>query len=505
VWLYLADAPQFGRLFFFRSMEQYAPTTRTRADGTFTLGRLPQGCTASIKIKHAETGTGDMWYAKDLERDRKVDDVKLPAGITLEGSVRFASTGLPAAGAKVVLGRYHEDTDPVTTTTLGGRFRFVGLEQHHFTDEYTTVRATAEEGDGGVPKWEGEARLAARLYPGDSLNGVEVTLERSFASVQAEWKKKKAAPAESRYRVAVLDDADPAFSGKAKFDDTLTLHDSGGKPLWQYKGLNVAQTVGGNHAIAFGAKDRSLWVAESVGGRLLHFNADTGKVNWEKPGVKGHAVAVDPRTGNGWVLTAEGTIYGKDLLVFSPAGEQIAQHKINGFDIAYSPHDDCFWLAGQRLVKVDRDGKVLFQSAEPFAWVATSVSVNERDGTVWVMEGLHPQVPGSTGRVIVCAPDGKRMAEFPTEGGGVAVDSQRDTTWATGRSLYRLGPDAKPTGSSPLRGFTLAVEPDTGYAWVASNEGVFRIDPGGKLAWEQLTKDGSQKWVCAVPPSDTGK
>lgn len=141
--------------------------------------------------------------------------------------------------------------------------------------------------------------------------------------MQAAWRESKGVAAPTKYRVAVLDDADRAFGGKARYDDTLTLYDGDGNLLWQYKGLNISQTVGGNHAVAYASTDRSIWVVENTGDRLLKFSAD-GSLLWEKSGVKGHTVAVDPKTGNGRVITEEGTIYGKNTVVFSPSGEKLA-------------------------------------------------------------------------------------------------------------------------------------------------------------------------------------
>ncbi len=43
----------------------------------------------------------------------------------------------------------------------------------------------------------------------------------------------------------------------------------------------------------------------------------------EKKGMKPTSLAVDPKTGNVWVLTSEETIYGKSLIVLSSSGKKI--------------------------------------------------------------------------------------------------------------------------------------------------------------------------------------
>jgi len=53
----------------------------------------------------------------------------------------------------------------------------------------------------------------------------------------------------------------------------------------------------------------------------------------EKKGMKPTSLAVDPKTGNVWVLTSEETIYGKSLIVLSSSGKKIHDWDHRGFVI----------------------------------------------------------------------------------------------------------------------------------------------------------------------------
>jgi hypothetical protein len=330
---------------------------------------------------------------------------------------------------------------------------------------------------------------------------LDVTLRRSAALRLADWKAQAGKSLETKSLVAILDDADPAYNGKEHYNDLLTVRDSSGKVVWQKSNLSISQSVSGNHELAADPQRGTLWVTEAVGRRLINFSRD-GAINWEKQDVHANAVAIDPKTGNGWVLTENGTIYGDALIVFGADGRKLHEWKLKGLDIAYSAHDDCFWLAGKRLQKVDREGNFLAESSVDFPWVATSVSVNEKDGSVWVAEGRHPNVTESRGRVWIFEPDGRTRKSFSVDVDNrcVVVDAPRGAAWVSGRTgTYKVDLDGQVLTAIPVAG-ALCVEGDTGYVWLASSEGAWRLDMDGKPVWGEATPK-SQKWVCMLPPA----
>jgi DNA-binding beta-propeller fold protein YncE len=331
---------------------------------------------------------------------------------------------------------------------------------------------------------------------------VDITLRKSLAARQEEWLSRSGQPRTGKCWVAVLDDCDPDFKGKSEYQDTVTVYDTEGVERSRFVGLNTCETVGGNHAIAWNALDRSLWVVELVGHRLLKFDEHVRLV-WGKDELEASALAVDPKTGNVWVLTSAGTIYGAQVLVLDPTGQVVHQWDVGALDIAYSEHDDCFWLVGKKVWKMSREGRVLFQTPEEFAWVAVSVGVSDADGSVWVTERRHPQAAGSRNRLFVFEPDGKVRTEVDLEHrwviSSVAVDNERQCAWvATFQGVLKFSLTGELLVDVPIAGFSLAVEPDTGYVWVGSRSGLYRLDGQGNLVWSKASPANSQKWLSAT-------
>jgi len=352
-----------------------------------------------------------------------------------------------------------------------------------------------------TPVWEGIAFLEKSLQPGDRASGVDITLHKSLAARQEEWLSRPGQPRTGTCWVAVLDDCDPDFKGKNEYQDTVTVYDTEGVERSRFVGLNTCETVGGNHAIAWNTVDRSLWAVELVGHRLLKFDEQVRLV-WGKDELEASALAADPKTGNVWILTSEGTISGAQVLVLDATGQVVHRWDVGALDIAYSEHDDCFWLAGKTVVKLSRGGDVLFATPDAFAWVAVSVAVNDLDGSAWVAERWHSQVAGSRDRLFAFEPDGRVRKEVDLEYRSVmsvAVDSERQCVWVgTFQGVLKFSLTGELLVDVPIAGFSLAVEPDTGYVWVGSRSGLCRLDGQGNLVWSKATPANSQKWLCVI-------
>src|SRR5256885_15923809 len=112
------------------------------------------------------------------------------------------------------------------------------------------------------------------------------------------------------------------------------------------------------HLLCGDAQRRQLYVVESTAQKLRKYDAK-GHFIWEKSDLKAHAAALDPQSGNLWVLTSDELVFGKALVVVDPNGQKLHEYEIAGYDIVYSPHDKCFWVVGQNLVKVGLDGKII--------------------------------------------------------------------------------------------------------------------------------------------------
>lgn len=149
--------------------------------------------------------------------------------------------------------------------------------------------------------------------------------------------------------VIVLDDCDETYTGKAKYEDNLTFLDNAGKLRTRINGLNMCQEIGSTHRIAVDPERKNVWVAETVGRRLVRYDFE-GKELSATADVQSSAVAVDPDSGNAWVASAT------ELKVYSSKGDLLASHSVPGYDIAYDGKSKAFWVVGKELIKVSLAG-----------------------------------------------------------------------------------------------------------------------------------------------------
>ncbi len=191
------------------------------------------------------------------------------------------------------------------------------------------------------------------------------------------------------YHLLVLDNCDPMFKDKETYGDRLCLLDSTGQVEAAISGFNRCQSFGGSHPMAVDEQRKTLWVTENVGDRLWHFDLTTGKIIQQIPGMTANAVAIDPSTGNAWVLVAE------HIKVISPSGEIVAQYNIRGSDITYSQHDKRFWIVGKDVYQIDTHGNITGQIIDKIPWTAASVSIDQDNGNAWIIIREHCQVVDS--------------------------------------------------------------------------------------------------------------
>jgi protocatechuate 3,4-dioxygenase beta subunit/DNA-binding beta-propeller fold protein YncE len=498
VWLYYGQDAAMGNMMFHTDILPLSPSTTTDADGRFVLRGLPKGATVSIRAKHPEYDQADAWYVKDVGPDTTVPDLKARDGITVEGTVRFVDNR-PAPGATVTIQSFNRTLASVTTDAAGA-YRVAGLENMSMRSaRLTATLGTAKE-------WEGTPEIQTNnLYAGDHARGIDITLGRSLAWRRAQWLGNKAPAPQSRARVVVIDDADPATEGKPAYDDTIALLDSEGNSLWQQKGLGVAW---GRPAIAWDPNDRAVYVYNYLDRRIAKFGADGQRLPWQaEPLPKGQSIAslaVDAENGDLWALTTAGQIYGHNLIVFDRQGKRLREHNVAGNTIVYSPHDKCFWVTGKRLMKVGRDGKVILEPSVSFAWVSRQLAVNADDGSVWVSDESHPEVHDSHNRLFVIAADGQVRTQVDLgqrRPGQMAVDPAHRATWVMfyPAGLTRLSLDGKVLAESPVIG-DFTIEADTGCPWVSDKENLYRLASDGGPIWSRPTGTTTNKTLMAVGP-----
>jgi RNA polymerase sigma factor (sigma-70 family) len=480
----------FGRMDFGKAMDPITPTARSGSDGRFILAGLPVGSTAQLTVEAPDSGKGNVWHVPDLKPEQEIPDIKLPDGITVEGAVRLASTGQPISGATVDLGFAGDEAQRSTISDAQGHYRIAGLDWEQL-QMGRTVRLHAFTG-AKLPALDGFTNYANPLAPGDDATGVDVSISATYESLHAAWKSKTAPAPPSRYRLAVLDHLDPPITGHPRPQDTLTFYDGQGIPHRLFDEPNQCDSF------AIDPRDRSVWVSESDQ-CLSKFNSN-GTLAWSRPGQQTDKLAIDPKTGNAWMLSGGYTIYEGDLLVIDPTSKLLNKWRIHGQDIAYSPADDCFWVAAQTAQKISRDGKVIAESQLRFAFRASSLAVNQKDGSVWICEAGHPEIPASQDRILLLSPDAQLRKSIDCPAREVAIDETRGFAWAVGRCLTKLDLAGNVLLSVPARGSHVAIEPDTGCVWICSDTEIERIDPNGNLIESRPTNSRSPEWLAILAP-----
>lgn len=311
--------------------------------------------------------------------------------------------------------------------------------------------------------------------------------------------KGKALPASG---VLVLDNCDDRYQGKQTYDDALTYLDSAGKAAFRASGFNNCESIGSNHMLAVDAKRGWAWALENVGNRVRKFDRK-GKELLAIRDVKASAIAVDPETGNLWVLTTKGTIYGEKTVVYGPDGKELARHDVSGWDIVYDPKGESFWIAGQKLIKVAaKSGKVALSKAIT-TWCASCLSVHPATGKVWVAVREHPQVAGSKNQLLGFDNDG--ALKHTVEMGGlspfhVSVSPKTGAVWVTlfGKSVRRYSSAGKVEAEHKVEALTAAADLTSEDVWVATPTEVQRMGPKGKVLKRARHRGKtSQAWIVA--------
>ncbi len=283
--------------------------------------------------------------------------------------------------------------------------------------------------------------------------------------------------------VVALCDTDPSFGKDRPHDDQLRLLTASGSQLWSHGGLATAQANGGGHGVVIDrARDR-VYVGESVADRITAFNL-AGKKLWQIAQIPVNTLAIDPQTGNLW--TSGGEDFSEDgIVVFDPHGREVTDFPYAARDIAYSPHDDSFWLAGRRILKLNRKGDVLFQKPLD-GWGCTSVATNPTDGTVWFAEGGRPQFRQIKNRLWHLAPDGAvrqkiELADYRIL--TVACSAKTGDAWiaADNQGIRRISADGVLGPPLPVEGQSLSISPTTGEIWLGNKEALLRLDSTGKV------------------------
>lgn len=301
--------------------------------------------------------------------------------------------------------------------------------------------------------------------------------------------------------VLVLDNCDPDYRGKDEYADNLTSLDAAGKVVFRASGLNNCESVGSSHMVAVDAKRGWVWVVENVGHRVRKYDG-AGKELLVLRDVNASALAVDPENGDLWAVTsATGRINDGKTVVFDAEGRQRASHGVSGFDIAYDAKSRAFWVAGDRLAKL-QGGRALFDKPVT-AWCAVSLAVHPGTGAVWAVARDHPDVRGSKNELLGFDNDGTlrhRVALGKDDPFRVSVDPKDGAVWLTlmRKGVRRYTAEGKLEAEHAAPALAAEADARTGGAWVVTPDETLHLGRRGEVTFRVRHKGPtSQAWLAA--------
>ena len=338
----------------------------------------------------------------------------------------------------------------------------------------------------------------------------------------------------SAARLLVLEDCDSDFR-TPPFEDAVITFGANGKPARKVTGLNICETVGGCRSLSVDKDGRFFTVCENARQKLTAHKLDTGEQLWSLDGEFNSATV--SQNGMVYALTSSGTIYGKEILLIDQNGRIIRQASVAGFDLAVDDERKVLWLVGKNIKKCDLECNLLFE-INCIGWCAVSVDLN-LDGSVWVSERQHPNVTGSTNRLIRISPEGQvlKAVGLPFSPLCLRVDRSDGGVWVTGveaqESAIRHLLDAieKRTGRLPIGktirelltrphvwsrthkydqngarvcemgqgGFSLEIDQADGSLWIGGREKIYHYSRRGAILGQARGISADQKYIAVVP------
>ncbi|MHC4153877.1 MAG: fibronectin type III domain-containing protein [Planctomycetota bacterium] len=294
------------------------------------------------------------------------------------------------------------------------------------------------------------------------------------------------------------------------FDDSLTGVDGLGEAVLRRTGFNICQTVGGHRAIAVSDIDQTVLVCENVSWQYSGIVPRLSK--WDYQGNKIFAItrhntysAVDiADDGTIYALTSKGTIYGYSMLKILLDGNIVAEELISGFDLAVDEVLGGIYVVGADIKYCTPD-LGLEWTIDPVGWCAVSVDTCS-DGTAWVAERRHSQIPSSADRLHHVSRSGTILqtvdVDYPPF--CVRVDKWDNSIYVASADLYKYNSAGilqwsvpLPPGPWNLAGWSLAIDAYRRGIWVGTMDDVRLISFDGTTV---LTVDefprADQKYVA---------
>lgn len=330
--------------------------------------------------------------------------------------------------------------------------------------------------------------------------------------------------------ILVLDNCDSDYK-VPPFTDSVLFLNSEGKVINQISGLNICQNIGSNRAISVSQDGQFFVVCENVADKISAYNTSTGNLLWSIQGKYTSAVVAQ---GIVYALTSDDTIYGNGIQAVDRGGKIIKQStEINGYDIVIDPNGSFLWVVGDDIKKCDMNLRVV-KVIKPIKWCAVSVDINI-DGSIWVAEREHCDVPGSQNRLIKITQHGTIIRNIPLEDMSplcVRVDRSDGNAWVTGirsriykklsfhiwppgwvRACKYLGSRTRkysPQGKLLLElkrgGKSIDIDASDGSVWITDKDtpSLYHYSSKGKKLDTSENLSHDHKWITILPKKKEG-
>lgn len=294
--------------------------------------------------------------------------------------------------------------------------------------------------------------------------------------------------------VWVLNNGDPDYQNPP-FDDSLKLYQSDGTKLMTKSGFNICQTLSGIRSIAVTNDGEYCWVSENVGDKLSKIDKYGNLIKEINKPIGGIDLSSN---GNLYALGSNGTIHGDSIFVFDSSGNMLQSAPWGGYDLVVDEKHNSIWIVGSDIKKINLDLVHEF-TIDPIAWSAMSVDFST-DGSVWVGEGEHPEVPGSQERILHISNDGSILDSISLQFSPncVRVNRNDGNVWIASGYLYALDPSTLFIDQIANGGFSLGIDEQENI-WIAGYSNVRKYSKSGNLL---LTIDdfagNDQKYIATT-------
>ena len=171
-----------------------------------------------------------------------------------------------------------------------------------------------------------------------------------------------------------------------------------------------------------------------------------------------------------------------------------------GIDIAVDNENSSVWIVGADIKRLNLNLEHHF-TIDPIEWVATSVDYTS-DGTAWIGEGLHSNVPGSQNKLLHIDQNGSIIdsINLTSRPMCVRVDRRDNTVWFISNALYKYIPNLSQLNViDNISGFTLSIDQQNDLIWVATYSDVRSYSGEGLLQTVLTNFNGNDQKYVSTP------